>query len=452
MTLSEKISGIEQQWQPEVERQKVSEAQLLEMEQAAKEFGNRIAQAALESLLEKAGKGYRGASLDCECGGKLKFQRYVRRQVRSLVGPVSYERAYYYCRQCQASRSPLDEKLGQSEREISAGVERKVARLSAEMSFGAVENVLEEFGIEISDRQIETVAEQVGDRAEQLSLVEAQAAQTQDLAPRPRLRLVGAPDSPAVAVPTRTWIVEMDGVMAGLKSGAWQEVKVGAIYELGSRVEISKDRWELLNKQRCVTRWQVEEFRRHLWALLVGSGARVSDRIVVLGDGAEWIAQTVAELFPQATQILDFYHVSERVWEVANQRYGEQTSAGRAWAEEKLGALKEGRVGGVLSAMRRLEMPSVEARQVRADAVRYFERHRHLMAYDKYRAENLPIGSGAIEGSCKHLVAARCKQSGMRWTPEGLGDILALRCWVLNDRLDELCPKPKVKIEWAKAA
>lgn len=380
----------------------------------------------------------------------MKFHRYAGRRVRSLVGEVSYERAYYYCRECKSSRYPLDEKLGQSERDINASLERRVARLGAEMRFGAVKSVLEEFGLKLSDRQIETVAEEVGERAERLSEAEAGRARTQELQPPAHLRLVGG--SEAKVAPARTWVVEMDGVMAGLKSGLWQEVKVGAIYELGARVKISQDRWELLNKQRCVSRLSVEEFRRHLWALLLRVGARIGDRIVVLGDRTEWIAQTVAELFPGATQILDFYHVSERVWSVANGRYGEQTSAARAWAESKLEALKTGRVSDVLRDLRRLEMPNADARRIRDETIGYFERHRHLMAYDRYRAENLPIGSGTIEGSCKHLVAARCKQSGMRWTPDGLGDILALRCWVLNNRLDKLCPKPKVKVEWAKAA
>jgi hypothetical protein len=74
------------------------------------------------------------------------------------------------------------------------------------------------------------------------------------------------------------------------------------------------------------------------------------------------------------------------------------------------------------------------------------------MAYDEYKSEGLPIGSGAIEGSCKHLVTARCKQAGMRWTEKGVDAILALRCWVLNDRLDELRPKSKMAIEWKQVA
>jgi len=442
MTLIEKINGLEQEWQREVERQQVSAAKLLEMEEAARELGARVARAALEWLLAAVGNGYAGATLACACGEKLKFQRYAQRPVRSLMGEVRYTRAYYYCRACGRGCAPLDKKLGQSEREISAGVERKLAQLSAHLSFGEVESVLQEFGVTLSDRQIETVAEAVGDRAVQLSQAEAEA--NRDLAPKPPLRLVGAPE--------RTWVVEMDGVMAGLQDGSWQEVKVGAVYELGQRVEVSKARWELLDKQRCVRRGSVEEFRQHLWATLVRAGVHVGDRIVVLGDGAEWITQTFAALFPKATRILDFYHVSERLWAVANQRYGEQSARAAAWAQAKLEALKAGRVSAVCRALRQLEMPDAQAQQTRDETVRYFERQRASMAYDRYRAEKLPIGSGAIEGTCKHLVAARCKQSGMRWTPEGLDDILALRCWVLNGRLDELCPKPKVKIEWAEAA
>lgn len=41
----------------------------------------------------------------------------------------------------------------------------------------------------------------------------------------------------------------------------------------------------------------VAEFRRCLWETLQRAGARVGEAIVVLGDGAEWIDQTVAELF-----------------------------------------------------------------------------------------------------------------------------------------------------------
>ena len=155
----------------------------------------------------------------------------------------------------------------------------------------------------LSDRQVETVAEAVGARAEAQMQQEAAAAQTQDRAP-------AVPPSAGGATPERVWVVERDGVTAPLQDGTWQEVKGGVIYELGQRVEISTGRWELVRRERCVVRGGVGEFRRRLWATLRRAGARVGEAIVVLGDGAEWIDQTVAELFVGATRILDFYHAA----------------------------------------------------------------------------------------------------------------------------------------------
>lgn len=40
----------------------------------------------------------------------------------------------------------------------------------------------------------------------------------------------------------------------------------------------------------------------------------------------------------------------------------------------------------------------------------------------------------------------------MRWSEKGVDSILALRCFVVNERFDELCPKPAISIEWADAA
>jgi hypothetical protein len=53
------------------------------------------------------------------------------------------------------------------------------------------------------------------------------------------------------------------------------------------------------------------------------------------------------------------------------------------------------------------------------------------MYYDKYRIKDMHIGSGIAESSCKCLVQARLKQSGMRWTETGAESILQLRrLWI----------------------
>ncbi len=58
------------------------------------------------------------------------------------------------------------------------------------------------------------------------------------------------------------------------------------------------------------------------------------------------------------------------------------------------------------------------------------------MKYDEYRARGMPIASGVVESACKHVVASRLKDSGMRWDEEGAECILHLRSLELNDRWD----------------
>jgi len=55
------------------------------------------------------------------------------------------------------------------------------------------------------------------------------------------------------------------------------------------------------------------------------------------------------------------------------------------------------------------------------------------MKYDDYLAAGYPIGSGIVEGACRHLVKDRMEQAGMRWRIAGAQAILSLRAIYLND-------------------
>lgn len=445
MNLIEQIITAIEHWQKHLltSCEQDQPASMADMEQAAQALGKRIAQVALSHLLDQSGTGYNRCHLSCQCGGKQRFERLSQRTLRTLMGEVTYKRAYYRCRSCRASCFPLDEQIHQSQREISPGVERAVALLSAHLSFAEAERVLWELAsVRLSGRQVEAVAESVGAEAELLQQQEEGLAATRGL-----VELTG-PNQPE----PRTFIVEMDGVQVGLQDGSWREAKCGVVYELGQRVEINEGRWELLKRQRCVMRGSVQAFRRRLWALCLRAGIRQQDKIVVIGDGAEWIDQTAELLFPKAIRILDYYHASERVWAVASQRWGDETEQGRLWAQGKLRQLKAGGARQVIASMRKLKAATEEGSRVIEGAINYLNGRMEQMRYGQYTRQGLPIGSGAVESSCKLVVTARCKQAGMRWGEAGVEAILALRSFVLNERLDELCPKPAISIDWAEAA
>src|SRR5947199_8475592 len=91
-------------------------------------------------------------------------------------------------------------------------------------------------------------------------------------------------------------------------------------------------------------------------------------------------------------------------------------------------------------------------RGLREEAVRYLGVRCEQMCYSAYERQGLPIGSGAVESTCKQIVTARLKQAGMRWSEAGVDAMVALRCYVLNRCFDELCPKPAISFDWQQAA
>ena len=80
-----------------------------------------------------------------------------------------------------------------------------------------------------------------------------------------------------------------------------------------------------------------------------------------------------------------------------------------------------------------------------AEQETYFVRNQSRMHYAHYRAQGWQIGSGSIESACKRVIAARCKQAGMRWTHAGVTAIASLRAVYLSQRFHACfarCPPP----------
>ena len=66
--------------------------------------------------------------------------------------------------------------------------------------------------------------------------------------------------------------------------------------------------------------------------------------------------------------------------------------------------------------------------------VTYFTNQAPRMAYDRYRAAGWDIGSGMVESACKHLIGAREKGPGMRWSETGAQAVAAVRVLLFNDQ------------------
>ena len=137
------------------------------------------------------------------------------------------------------------------------------------------------------------------------------------------------------------------------------------------------------------------------------------------------------------TCTLDLPHVMERLWKVAWCLFEEKTQKARAerWVEDRLRMLLDGKVGLVIGGLRQTltkrKLKGSRRKTVR-EVIGYFDRNRGRMRYDEYLAAGYPIGSGVIEGACRHLVKDRLERAGMRWHPDGAQAMLDLRAVYLN--------------------
>ena len=137
------------------------------------------------------------------------------------------------------------------------------------------------------------------------------------------------------------------------------------------------------------------------------------------------------------TRITDFYHVSERVWAMANALFTKpQQQQADAWARRMLKNLKRpsgaSRVlhsAASLFSRRKLGKKRAENFE---KAYRYLQNRTRYLKYHEYQRNHLPIGSGVTEAACKTIFTQRLKLSGMRWSREGAGRILTLRTILLS--------------------
>jgi hypothetical protein len=160
-------------------------------------------------------------------------------------------------------------------------------------------------------------------------------------------------------------------------------------------------------------------------------------RLCVVCDGAEWIGKHVQTLFPQARQVLDYYHCVQYLHRVAKAHYGASVQAVE-WVEATMTRLSLGKVGVVLGGLQRMQAQSDEAQKAMANCWTYLREHRGRTTYQTLRRGGYPLGSGGIESSNKCIGHVRLKRSGAWWYKANSNQRLALRCAKYNGTLDQV--------------
>lgn len=185
----------------------------------------------------------------------------------------------------------------------------------------------------------------------------------------------------------------------------------------------------------------IEEFKYSVDALANRMGARSAAAIAFIADGAPCLWNMASERLPGAVQIQDFWHVSEHLFGLARVLHGDGTAENKAAGDRWKSMLYEGGVEEILVELGELHKTHRgQKRKKLSDEIRYLEEGKHRMDYPRYRAEGWPIGSGAVEATCKHLIKERMCVTGARWRRKNIPAAIALRLCRANGEWDKDFP------------
>jgi len=409
---------------------------LVQIEQTVAEISREVSRELERRLLDEQEPSPDNQATCPHCAQPARYRGRVPRLLLTRHGEQTLFRRYYSCSPCQTGCAPLDRALGLDAGATSPTVRVWMARLGALAPFELAAALLQELtGVVGSVSTLERTALAVGDafhHAQHQQAIQHHAGHLPQPAARPR----------------RLYIA-MDGTMTPLRepwrqdgsSGAlvcrYGECKIGVVYEArpGPRGDQG-----VRCKQYVATLGDVEAFAPLIGAAAHLSGHHYAKELIVLGDGAVWIWRLAARQFPTAIQIVDFYHASEHLWNVARARFGEGSPEAKAWVEARQKELKEDQLSRVLTSIGEWQPKGKVQQDLREREYQYFAGNAERMRYGSYVKKGYHIGSGVVEAACRHVVGSRLDQAGMHWRQERAEAIVGLRAALCSTRPPDLRP------------
>ena len=400
---------------------------------------HRAGAAALTQLLQFPVPAPDQRRLPCPCGQQAVYRELRPKPVLTAVGEVTVSRPYYLCPHCHQGQFPADVELDIANTEFSPGVRRMQALVGQQAPFEHGREQMKLLaGLEVNAKAVERTAEGIGGD------IAAREQQQIERALQLALPIL-------VGEPIPILYIEMDGTgvpvvrketegRKGKTDGEpahTREAKLGCVF---TQTSCDKEGFPVRDPDSTTYTGAIEtaeEFGRRLYREACNRGLSRARKIVILGDGAEWI-RNLAELhFPGAIHIVDLYHARQHLWGVARALFPNNPISQKAWMKvHQKRLLDKGKIEKLVAALRSLLPAHPQAAAKLQDEADYFEKNAERMRYPKFRRQHLFVGSGVIEAGCKTVIGSRLKQSGMFWTVRGANAILALRCAHLNNRFE----------------
>ncbi len=396
-------------------------------------------------------------------GDEHTHVRQHRRMLETLFGAVEVVRRGHGGREMK-SLHPLDARLNLPPELYSHGLRRRVAFSAALASFDAVQATLKlTTGAHVPKRQLEQLVRRAA--RDFLGFYEAKA-ETADKAGE---ILVLSLDGKGVVMRMEDLLPATQKkarakkpkrakrTSPGEKRNAKRMATVAAVYTIAPHIRtpeevatppkkedrkpaprpVGKRVWASLERpMKVVIEEMFEEALRQdpagakMWVCLTDGNPT---QIRLMKKHAKVIGAKM-------TLVVDIIHVLEYLWKCAPAFHKDTSTAeAEAWVTERLLRILKGESSLVAGGLRRsatLRGLSEKARAPVDRCANYLLKLRDYLQYDLCLGAGYPIGTGVIEGACRHLIKDRMDVTGARWTLVGAEAVLMLRALVSSGDFD----------------
>jgi Uncharacterised protein family (UPF0236) len=374
-----------------------------ELEQVLRNSLQVIGKASYGEMLSLMDEHNQGTEAVCQCGemGKRVSKREAR--VLSVFGWSEYRRSYYQCLDCGHRWTALDKALGLRAGQATELMSSLLGLAGITVSFEEARRQIQQYlQVDVSANTIRQETQLIGEK--QADHERTWITQSQDLAylqererqPKGPKRLYGS----------------IDGAFVPLEE-EWKEAKTVCWYQEGSRYGSTG-----LHAQEIAYYTSLEPaetFGQLLWGTGIYHQADQAGELIFVCDGATWIWNLVKQYFPDAVQIVDWYHACQYLHPVAEALLLSEEEQNN-WITQMKTLLWNGEVEDVIQKCRTLlDQVGYSADRL----ISYYTNNLERMRYANFRAKGYFIGSGTVKSGCKQIITMRLKRSGARWTQHG---------------------------------
>ena len=368
----------------------------------------------------------------------LPYHSQKRQDYFSIFGKMAFERAYFYA-WGGSGDCPLDEALSLPEHCYSDLLMESAELLGVEGAYGkGLQVVARLLGLNMPELALETSVAEHSQTVKAYYHQKAAFPCTEE-----RSILVAQADGKGVPLVRRELGLKVRRGK-GDKKTQKKEAIATAVYTIDPYFRTPQEVLNALFKQGEPSAERPVPCHKQIFASLKGKeqalkrlatwvqsreGTHICQR-VALTDGAEPLQRQMLACLPGFPLVLDIIHAVEYLWKAGTALYGETDPYRTEWVEAQTLQLLSSHTEQVIQLLEDkaacLAHHSQSARSL-CGVANYFRRNLPFMDYAEYLRQGWPIGTGVIEGTCRHLVKDRMELSGMRWTIAGAGALLALR-------------------------